>query len=496
MIGMTNIIKPVACVHGFGLGAKCAAKRGAVAVLAMVLSLMSSGCATEPAEKVKLPYTTGDFNPPLVISSRPGRDGLAIAAANDLLSDADWRILEKLGPRPVWDRIEGIRKRVEVEHGDGEANASRKASTAYAPVDESTMPVTVMPAGEGTVRLFWVLRNHGGSAVASNRDAQTNRRSVSLTAPDLKPLVAIIQQQLGDKGTCAALPAENTLVITCPETDKSSVLQTLNQLDATPRQVEITAKIFEVSQDFDFQQGTELVLSHLAGDGSQSLASTFSAKRFLDSVTAGDSLPTQGSVLKLVQAFDNAGVSIDISFQLLAESGLIQVVSAPRMTVAVGQTGYMLAGQELPIQSANILKGVLQTSTQYKPVGVQLYITPQAASESHIKLHAISIVSAISGFTPLPTMDGGGFTEGLINPVIDSREAETSVTVGAGDTLVISGLRMVRSTVRENKIPWLGDLPGLEWMFKNHRTQQQITDLYFFVTPHLLPASPLTASAE
>ena len=83
-------------------------------------------------------------------------------------------------------------------------------------------------------------------------------------------------------------------------------------------------------------------------------------------------------------------------------------------------------------------------------------------------------------------MDSGVFTANLINPIIDSREAETSVTVGNHDTLVISGLRMVRNTTRENKVPFLGDLPGLEWMFKNHRTQQRITDLYFFVTPHLL----------
>ena len=48
------------------------------------------------------------------------------------------------------------------------------------------------------------------------------------------------------------------------------------------------------------------------------------------------------------------------------------------MTVAVGQTGYMLAGQELPIQSANIVNNVLQTATSYKPVGVQLYVTPQS----------------------------------------------------------------------------------------------------------------------
>jgi general secretion pathway protein D len=153
----------------------------------------------------------------------------------------------------------------------------------------------------------------------------------------------------------------------------------------------------------------------------------------------------------------------------------------------------MLAGQELPIQSANIVNNVLQTATQYKPVGVQLYITPQAVGDHRVKLHTISIVSSVSGFAPLPSMDGQTMSNNaLLNPIIDSREAETAVTIDDGSTLVISGLRMTRTATRENKTPGLGDVPGLGWLFKNHRSQQQQTDLYFFVTPKLLEV----ASAE
>jgi len=45
---------------------------------------------------------------------------------------------------------------------------------------------------------------------------------------------------------------------------------------------------------------------------------------------------------------------------------------------------------------------------------------------------------------------------------------------------------MIKTTSREAKIPGLGDIPGLGWLFKNHRSQKQQTDLYFFVTPTLL----------
>jgi len=121
---------------------------------------------------------------------------------------------------------------------------------------------------------------------------------------------------------------------------------------------------------------------------------------------AAASGPAAGSVLSLVKVFKDAGISIDASFQILADEGMIRMVSSPRMTVAAGQTGYMLAGQELPIQTANFVSNALTFSTTYKPVGVQLYITPQAAGPGRIKLHTISIVSAVSGFTPVPDAFG------------------------------------------------------------------------------------------
>jgi type II secretory pathway component GspD/PulD (secretin) len=350
---------------------------------------------------------------------------------------------------------------------------------------EDELPIDVVELPDGKLRMVWRLRSYGGTAVTSKpMDGNTTRRKVDTVVPDLTALVSVLQQYLGAGGMIVPLPKENTLVIMCPKESKASLLNLLNTLDVPPKQVEITAKIFEVSRDFDFQQGTELVLNRLATGSAQGLTSTFSAKRFLDSV--GGAAPAQGSVLRLMQTFADAGVSVDVSFQMLADAGMINVVSSPRMTVAVGQTGYMLAGQELPIQSANIVNNVLTTATSYKPVGVQLYVTPQAVGQNRVKLHTISIVSSVSGFSPLPTMDGRNSPQNMINPIIDSREAETAVTVDDGSTLVISGLRMVRMTTRENKIPGLGDLPVLGWMFKNHRTQQQQTDLYFFLTPTLL----------
>ena len=469
----------------------CAA-RALVASALVFVTVTSVGCANKAQAPAVTARQVGDFNPPLVVSSQPQQDTAAFAAADEKLSETDWEQLEKLGPRPIWEQIEAKQHQCHKSHRNAVATtqAAAPSSPATAPTTmpapiETDLPVQRVDLPNNRVRLVWTLRNYGGPTVKSSRDPTTARRSVELAQPDLAPLVSVVSQTIGKDGAVTPLPRENSLVVTCDRTMRTPVEELLDELDHPPRQVEIAAKIFEVSHDFDFQQGTELVLNRLASDGGQNLVSTFSAKRFLDAMQQKVAAPVQGSVLNLMQVFQAAGISVDVSFQFLSDAGLIQVVSQPRITVAVGQTGYMLAGQEVPIQSSTVVNNALTLGTAYKPVGVQLYVTPEAAGPMQVKLHTISIVSAVSGFSPVGSMQGGTVSP-LLNPVIDSREAETAVNVSGGSTLVISGLRMIRTITREEKVPGLGDLPVLGWLFKNHRTQQQQTDLYFFITPTIL----------
>ena len=439
---------------------------------------------------------------PMVLSGSPSRDTRANALADSKLEEADWRILESLGPKAIWERLEELGKRSRDKRAASATSpaATRPSSasmlTAHKtpttqPESPREIPVVTLP--DGKIRMIYRLRHYGGTTVTTAVDGGTQRRSVVPKAPDLAPLVAVLATNLGDGGTVVPLPDENALIVTCVPTMKDPVVKLLDTIDRPPRQVEITAKMFEVSHDFDFQYGTQLLLQRLATDNSQSLASTFSSKSFANAVqntaTGGAADPASGNsgILRLMRVFQDAGISVDVTFQLMAETGLINVVAAPRMTVAAGQTGYMLAGQELPIQQVAIVNSAQQTSTTYKPVGVQLYITPQALGPDTVKLHAISIVSSVQGFSPVPNLNNEGQPNRLlINPILESREAQTSVTLENGSTLVFGGLRMIKTTSREAKIPGLGDIPGLGWLFKNHRSQKQMTDLYFFVTPTLL----------
>ena len=69
---------------------------------------------------------------------------------------------------------------------------------------------------------------------------------------------------------------------------------------------------------------------------------------------------------------------------------------------------------------------------------------------------------------------------------MNSREAETTVTVENGKTLIIGGMRMLRNIRRESKVPGLGDVKYLGWLFKRQRVQKQVSDLCFFITPKII----------
>ena len=477
-----------------GVGATSKSLRGieiSAVVIVCFAGALASGCSESViAQYTKLGNWSQPPDAPQVISGTPEADQAALDSSEESFTEADWKILERIAPRPIWERLSAARQKAAVEVVE-EATSTEQEETPETQAEQTSIVeyVTISKLPDGKLRIFCPLRHYGGVSASSTRDGGTDRRKIILKPPDLKPVVELINKQLGGKASCTALPSDNTLVVTCDPSVKDAVLELLAEIDKPRKQVEITARIFEVSHQFDFQLGAHSVIQHIASDNTQGLASRFSTRAFLESLnkTNMGNFGFQGSALRLFQIFGSSGLTMDVTFQALAQTGYVREIASPRMTVVVGQTGYMLAGQELPISSARVSNNnVITEKTTYKPIGVQLYITPQTVGPDSVKLHVVTVVSALSGFSRRMALDETDSVQPVVNPILESREAETSVTVPDGHTLVIGGLRTVRHITRERKVPGLGDLKILEWLFKNHRSQRQLNDLYFFVTPRIL----------
>ena len=454
------------------------------------------GCASEA--KTRTTTSLGDWpgrKTPLILAGDRGAD--AVGAYDEMrrdLSEAQWEVLLRYAPRSTWDRIRSRKKDIDAARRAIAASklAARKATTQ--PAELLDVPTTTLAGGQ--IRMYYRIRHYGGVKVTAAKATGLSRRTITIAAGDVTTLAALVTKHLAGKGTVSVLPGNQVLLITCTADAKASVLKLLALVDSPTPQVEITARIFEVQHDMDFQVGVKLLLKYLGSDvGATGVgASMFSAEDFAKGAgamtAAGVNPQDPGSAMRILNVFGHSGWSTDTTIQAMAQTGLIKLVSSPRMTVTVGNTGYVLAGQEMPVQSAILSNdNVVTQQLSYKPIGVQLYVTPQIIGTESVKLHVVTVASEISGFKPLTAMGGMAqeqVSATVMNPILDTREAESYVDIPDGNALVIGGLRRVRKIVRENKIPGLGDIPYLGWLFKRHRSQTQITDLYFFVTPRII----------
>ena len=270
-----------------------AGMRTLVAGAAILLSVV--GCASKTHETTKMGAIPNPAPQPTVIGG-DSRDTAAYAEAQKSATQVEWGVMEKQGPKPIWRRVgsNGDAKATASPAGFQESDKALTAETAaeraaaaatqaatqptemskpLTPINE--LPVHIVDLPDGKVRIIWTLRSYGGSVVTSARDAGTSRRTVTISPGDLAPLTTVLTANVGPTGVVTPLTKENVIVVTCDKPLKDSVLALLDEIDVPPRQVQITAKIFEVSRDFDFQQGAQLLAQRLSSTGSQTGSSTF-----------------------------------------------------------------------------------------------------------------------------------------------------------------------------------------------------------------------------
>jgi general secretion pathway protein D len=179
-------------------------------------------------------------------------------------------------------------------------------------------------------------------------------------------------------------------------------------------------------------------------------------------------------------------VSLQAAVYAQVSKGEGKIVSKPRIAAQSGSTAKIITGDALPILTAITLSGVngVSQQVQYVNVGVTLQIAPRISSDGFVTSHVFCVVSSVSGFSQ-------GY------PTISQREAETSATVGDGDSFVIGGLTQDSTIKSQSKVPILGDIPLLGQAFRTDRKTKSRTELYIIVTPHVVrrsqPTAPLSA---
>ena len=202
------------------------------------------------------------------------------------------------------------------------------------------------------------------------------------------------------------------------------------------------------------------------------LLSTFAVPNIANRLNVN--LPTAPSAGSIAFSVLRGNSLIDLELSALQSEGQGEVVSSPRVVTADQQLAHIEQGVEIPYQQASASGA---TTTAFKSAVLSLDVTPQITPDQRVNMtlevHDDQVGQNVQSAT-------GGTV-----PSIDTRDVKTTVLVNNGDTIVLGGIYETTQSTSVTKVPLLGDLPLLGWLFRNKQVQDNKDELLIFVTPKI-----------
>ena len=185
--------------------------------------------------------------------------------------------------------------------------------------------------------------------------------------------------------------------------------------------------------------------------------------------------------------------SFDLLLSLLQEDDDSKVLSAPSVLTLNNQEATIIVGEKFPIIESDVSGsgGDAITSTTldyYENIGIQLNVVPQISGDGYVNMIVHPSVSTIVGFENGSVSQGDeDLTQSLTRyPRINTREAETQILLRNTETIVIGGLLEERESHTELKVPFLGNIPILGWLFKRDTVDTKTVDLLIFISATII----------
>ena len=215
------------------------------------------------------------------------------------------------------------------------------------------------------------------------------------------------------------------------------------------------------------------------------------------SITAGNNfnLASAGNPQGLYQFF---GSDFTATLRAIAQAGKSQVLSRPSILARDGQLAQIVVGQEVYLPSGVAYASVGTSGTTiptingtYQNVGIILNVTPFIGANGLVEMILQPQTSELDTSTPGQIITYGSSLLGsspVYAPNINIRSANTVVVTPDSQTVVIGGLISNSKSSSDSKIPLLGDIPVLGYLFKSSANANQKTELLLFLTPHIVQA--------
>ena len=263
----------------------------------------------------------------------------------------------------------------------------------------------------------------------------------------------------------------------------------INRLkQATPLQVSLQVRIAEVKRTFSKQLGVNWKTSGV-GNSNPFFGITQGARDPGTLIPGSPGVPatyafTKGTANNTIGLAGRLlGTDILGALDIGETEGFVTTLASPTLTSLSGSTADFIVGGEIPIPITNLSNGVLTTSIEYRKYGITLKFSPTVLADGRISMKVAPEVSELD-YANAVTINGSRI------PGVTSRNVQTEVELGSGQSLVIGGLMRANNTNTVSKLPGAGDIPILGTLFRSTSFAREESELMIVVTPYLVKAVP------
>ena len=296
------------------------------------------------------------------------------------------------------------------------------------------------------------------------------------------------QTLLSSRGNVTTDPRTNQLIIHETSRNLERIRNLIRELDKPVRQVLVESRIVIATNEFTRELGARLSLNRAGTVNKQ--ANTYQGGT-VENVDYAVTPPSDISNISGDALVDLAATAasasggyfgvtflkvgeylLDLELSAAQIDGRTEIISTPKVVTTDGAEAYILQGEQIPYSQNNALGA---SNTQFKDAVLELKVTPHITADQNI-LMDLSVKKDAPGARQ--------YSNGNVG--IEKREILTKAQVSNGETMVLGGVFEGDQVDKTDKVPFLGDLPGVGFMFRRTLTQDKKKELLIFITPKIV----------
>jgi type IV pilus secretin PilQ/predicted competence protein len=300
-----------------------------------------------------------------------------------------------------------------------------------------------------------------------------------------------IKKSLSTRGETVVDSRTNTLIVKDITRNVDEVLALVKQLDRPTPQIMIEARIVEASLNFNrslgvqwggnynanpsFGNATGLKFPNTIGvTGGPTMGGVPSGNgNYFVNMPAPSGVGTGGGAVGFQFGSLNKALNLDIVLSALESTGEGKVISTPRVSALDNKEAKIEQGVSIPYATSQAGGA---TNIQFIDAKLSLTVTPHATPDNRIFMK----IQATKNAPDNSLLGAGG------QPSIRKNEATTEILLSDGETAVIGGILVLDRGQTVNKIPFLGDIPLIGWLFRSTATREEKRELLIFITPRIV----------